>query len=510
MILEIVEKPEKVLSDGHIHKFPSAYNPAKFVVQRKDYIVTYAEPVTIDGEQVTRLYVEADPEALWPSAGYVYAHGAEGETIKIDKRSNIYPYYTAIDGEQVITSIGLLDVPWENDYYNINLGHLVSGTTDKQDLIVTGFVRDNENNVFTPRRYSFDLAGQAHVYINAIVQDYFAKRLNVKDMLCVGQTLGVEITFTTDNPNTEEQVSDKFDIDYGLIVTKSVKQLGQSKYMDEHALYLEPETGLYDISFRCRDSNYNWISFISVSITKDGDTRTGGSGSDGRVTFLDTEPGTYVFNITHPDYKERTGTISVNKDDDFIFTLIEKTYDLTFVVQDENNNLVENAEVYLEGRSIKLTDANGEVTYTDVPEDTYNYSVSKDGYTDKAHEVTIDGSDKTENVTLEEKAEEEEEEEEEEAELIFTLAVDLNPDVLSGDQDEQGGKVTYNNEEYFADNTPISFDVFEGATIELMAMALGDYIFDGYYEGGEKIHASEGLSFEITEDRHITAKFVGT
>jgi len=324
---------------------------------------------------------------------------------------------------------------------------------------------------------------------------------------------GAEVTMAGKTKTTDSNGNVTFeDVEqgyYSYIVTKEgyADESGNTGFINEDKTIEVELIAGHELIVTVKDNETNETiedATVEVSIYLGDKVADGKTDASGVIVFEHLESHDYTIKAWKAGYESKTVEESIQSDTSITISLVAEeepsdTYDLTFIVQDQNNNPIENAEVYLqyEGIGTQYTDSNGEVTYTDVPEDTYNYSVSKDGYTDKAHEVTIDGSDKTENVTLEEKAE-----------LIFTLAVDLNPDVLSGDQHEQGGTVTYNNEEYFAYNTPISFDVFEGATIELMAMALGDYIFDGYYEGGEKIHASEGLSFEITEDRHITAKFI--
>ena len=90
------------------------------------------------------------------------------------------------------------------------------------------------------------------------------------------------------------------------------------------------------------------------------------------------------------------------------FTLENAPYTITFNVKDENNDPVENAEVYVEREnngdyipySRKKTDENGILKFS-VPSDNYRYEVLKDNYSEEGY-IEVTESDVTRNITLKE------------------------------------------------------------------------------------------------------------
>lgn len=74
-------------------------------------------------------------------------------------------------------------------------------------------------------------------------------------------------------------------------------------------------------------------------------------------------------------------------------------YSVTFVVEDDMGDLVENALVSI-GSIEKLTDENGSVVFYDFPSGSYDYEVTKDGYEDFEGNVSILNEDVSEIVVL--------------------------------------------------------------------------------------------------------------
>jgi len=74
------------------------------------------------------------------------------------------------------------------------------------------------------------------------------------------------------------------------------------------------------------------------------------------------------------------------------------TYTVTFIVEDEASNNIENATVSLDNEELN-TDANGEATIG-LPDGTHDYTVTAEGYGNIAGLVEVDGADVTENVVM--------------------------------------------------------------------------------------------------------------
>ena len=76
------------------------------------------------------------------------------------------------------------------------------------------------------------------------------------------------------------------------------------------------------------------------------------------------------------------------------------SYDLTFVVDDSDGNLIEGAEIFVEGNGTLYTGATGEITYEGVFPGSYTYTVQKPGLEDAAGIVEVVDQGITEYVTL--------------------------------------------------------------------------------------------------------------
>ena len=114
---------------------------------------------------------------------------------------------------------------------------------------------------------------------------------------------------------------------------------------------------------------------------------------------IDLIDGSYPYIVSKTGYDNGTGTVVVSGG---IVTenvsLSETMYTLTFVVEDENSQAVENASVSVNSATL-TTDVNGEATI-DLVNGSYSYTVSKTGYDNATGTATISGSAVTENVTL--------------------------------------------------------------------------------------------------------------
>lgn len=236
MELDIIERPEKTLTDGHIHKFSAASNPVKVVVQRKDNTVVSAEPKAWGEETVVEVEF-VFPTRILPTANksYVYATDSNGNVL-LDDVYDVYPIYSVLYGNTVCYRVRLINVLWDEKYTDISDGFVTLFTKEKQDVAVSGFVQADEPHVFQPQRFSFNEYGRAEIYLNAIVKQFFSNRLNIDDTIyCVGQSLGVELNMVTRISFYTLEAS--IPLDYGLQIVNSVRQLGETKYMEDYAIY---------------------------------------------------------------------------------------------------------------------------------------------------------------------------------------------------------------------------------------------------------------------------------
>jgi len=162
----------------------------------------------------------------------------------------------------------------------------------------------------------------------------------------------------------------------------------------------------YNIRFRCKNASDEWIGFIAVDLTRDGVTRTSGSGNDGRVDFSNVKEGTYTYRIygRSDAYQEKTGTIVVNSNEKFVFVLdaIDPAepdkYTVTFRCEDEAGNELDYFNVEMDGET-KNSLSSKTITFEDVYADTYVIKITKSGYQDYEFTLTIN-SDKTVTRTL--------------------------------------------------------------------------------------------------------------
>ena len=126
--------------------------------------------------------------------------------------------------------------------------------------------------------------------------------------------------------------------------------------------------------------------------------------ADGEATFTGLEAGEYEYTVTHEDYEDEEGEIEV-EDEDVTeeVTLTEiPTFDIVFIVEDEAEEAIEDAEIELNGET-KETDEDGEATFEDVQEGEYVYTVTHGDFEDKENvSINIEGEEiSTIDITVE-------------------------------------------------------------------------------------------------------------
>jgi len=107
----------------------------------------------------------------------------------------------------------------------------------------------------------------------------------------------------------------------------------------------------------------------------------------------------------YPDGVQEEDEITITMDEDKEITAVFEEeeihkYDLSFEVEDEKGELIEGAEVTVNGDTLE-TDEDGEVVFEDMELGTYDYIVEKDGFVTVEDDVTIKEEGVTESVTLE-------------------------------------------------------------------------------------------------------------
>jgi len=124
---------------------------------------------------------------------------------------------------------------------------------------------------------------------------------------------------------------------------------------------------------------------------------------NGEAVSKNMEPGTYDYEISHEGYENVEGSVEITDEDiteKVTLEKIETTYTLTFVVEDEEGDPIEGANIEIDSTE-NITDENGEAVFKNLESGTYNYTVEREGYETVEGEVTIDEGNLTKEVTLE-------------------------------------------------------------------------------------------------------------
>ncbi len=158
------------------------------------------------------------------------------------------------------------------------------------------------------------------------------------------------------------------------------------------------EVDKYDVTFEILGNGNAPLSGAAVEFN-DEQLVTDNSGLAVFENVLPSET-PYAYTITHNDYEDASGTVTVDSDETEQVTLTLTTYDVTFVIRGDGDALLIDATVNFNGEE-KVTTSSGEVVFEDViPSATpYAYTITHDQYNDAAGNVTVD-SNKTENVTM--------------------------------------------------------------------------------------------------------------
>jgi hypothetical protein len=152
---------------------------------------------------------------------------------------------------------------------------------------------------------------------------------------------------------------------------------------DTLEITMNPGTATYEVEFIVMDG-----SALVNGATVDFNSQTETTNSEGVATFGAVEAGTSLPYTVTKDSHTETGVIDVidqNVKDTVLFT-----YEVTFTVEDENTNPIENAVVNLNGYGDSTTNVNGQVVYTSVAaEENISYVVDASGYSSNSGTITV-------------------------------------------------------------------------------------------------------------------------
>lgn len=115
-------------------------------------------------------------------------------------------------------------------------------------------------------------------------------------------------------------------------------------------------------------------------------------------------PGNYSYNVFRSNESPLNAGFNITNSDLSIPVTLASTRNVgsvTFILRDEFNALVENASVEIDGYGTKVSDAIGQVTFTNIMSTTsINYKVTKLGFEDYSDVLTISSSSIDKNLVL--------------------------------------------------------------------------------------------------------------
>lgn len=144
----------------------------------------------------------------------------------------------------------------------------------------------------------------------------------------------------------------------------------------------------FQLTFDVEDNNGNAIADAIVTLE-------GVSYDAGEYQF-DLAPGTYAYSVGKDGYTTTDGQLVITDADvteEVVLTLV--TFQLTFIVEDNDGNTLTDAVVSIDGISYDPG-----VYQFDLAPGTYSYTVSKEGFNTQTGEVVITDTDLTETVIL--------------------------------------------------------------------------------------------------------------
>ena len=152
------------------------------------------------------------------------------------------------------------------------------------------------------------------------------------------------------------------------------------------------------------DVSGNALADATVVLSDGENEKTVKTDASGMITFDEVETGSYTVTVSKDGYKNSTATVEVDAGKTYTINAkleeVAKTGNLQVVVKDEDGNLIEGANVLVNGQSV-LSDANGVASFDNLDEGKYDVEITKDGY-DKftASVEVVAGATKQANAIL--------------------------------------------------------------------------------------------------------------
>jgi uncharacterized protein (TIGR02145 family) len=176
-------------------------------------------------------------------------------------------------------------------------------------------------------------------------------------------------------------------------VTDSVTVSGSNAVVN---VVLKKAPAVYVIAFEIRDYNTN-AAINNASVNLDG-TNYAGTNGIVRVPGL-TDDNDYDFTIEAPGYRSTSKTITLNGASTmWTIKLAEAKYNVTFNIKDQNGNVINNADITIDGTTYSAT--NGTTTITGLPDGSYSYTINSTGFRDKQGTISTSDAGDTIEITM--------------------------------------------------------------------------------------------------------------
>ncbi len=111
------------------------------------------------------------------------------------------------------------------------------------------------------------------------------------------------------------------------------------------------------------------------------------------------ENGTYTYTADKEGFGTSSGSLTITDDAATVDVTINPEYEVIFSITDQENNAAKNVDIHISGSTI-TTNTNGEASIMLI-DGTYNYTLTKLGYTEKTGSVTVNGAGATVEETIE-------------------------------------------------------------------------------------------------------------
>lgn len=230
-------------------------------------------------------------------------------------------------------------------------------------------IKDKDGNVPVP---------DAEVRIDSVL----VGKTDAKGRLVIpvirGKTYSIEIIKAGYQTLTESRIISEADALYSVVITKA--PVGAFIYV--------------------YDEKNDAINGADVYINGE---LSGTTNSYGRSTFPNLVSGMYPVEVSKPGYVSVSRSIQVsNPNEDYTFVMTFENADLTLFVQDNDQKIVPNASISINGNILGVTDLHGQYNTKLKFNTLYNITASKDGYQPASiqKEVIQGNATATETLTI--------------------------------------------------------------------------------------------------------------